>query len=97
MQAGDPAGRVGQAGRQPVDQAAGAVAPARSSCGSQPLCRRTNRADSPMPMRVEIRSSLAASTGPGTPTWIGRSTPRRRTRWTQAPTTLGWKQSWLTM
>ena len=64
---------------------------------SQGRWDRRKRADSPRPIFIETRSSLALSTTPGTPTQIGSSVPRARTRAIQVSMTAGSKQIWLTM
>ena len=48
-------------------------------------------------MRPENRRSFPVDTGPGTPMWIGSSTPRSRTRRIHGPMTSGEKQIWPTM
>ena len=64
---------------------------------SHARCARRNRADSPSPIFIEIRSSLAWSTMPGTPIQIGSVVPRSRTFPTHAAIVSGSKQIWLTM
>ena len=58
---------------------------------------RRKRADSPRPIRIEIRTSFALSTMPGRPIQIGRVVPRARTRAIQVRIVSGSKQIWLTM
>jgi hypothetical protein len=64
---------------------------------SHARCARRNRADSPRPIFIEIRSSLALWTTPGMPIQIGSVVPRSRTAPTHPAIVAGSKQIWLTM